>query len=66
MQSKDLSAAGVMSADGLQEDGARSHPNADDANLSRDWRFIVSLKRHRDRVTSSVKTPDRRISVTAN
>jgi hypothetical protein len=33
MQSKDLSAAGAMSADELQEDGPGTHPNSDDANL---------------------------------
>jgi hypothetical protein len=48
MQSKDLSAPVSGSADELQEDGARAHPNADDANLCRDWRVIVSLKRQRD------------------
>jgi Resolvase, N terminal domain/Helix-turn-helix domain of resolvase len=48
MQSKDLCAAAARSADQLQENPARAHANADDANLGRDGRGIVCLKRHRD------------------
>jgi hypothetical protein len=46
MQSEDLSAPAAMAADELQEDTARTHAKADDADLGPDWRAVVFLNRH--------------------
>jgi hypothetical protein len=46
VQSKDLSASAASPADELQEDAARTHAKADDADLGGDWRAVVFLKRH--------------------
>jgi hypothetical protein len=46
MQPEDLGTPAAMAADELQEDAARGHANVDNADLGRDWRAIVSLKRH--------------------
>jgi hypothetical protein len=46
MQSEDPSAPAAMAADELQEDATRTHAKADDADLGRDWRAVVFLKRH--------------------
>jgi hypothetical protein len=40
---KGLSATAAGSAYELEEDDARAHVNADDANVTRDWRAIVIL-----------------------
>ena len=48
MQSEHLSAPAAASTNELQEDAARAHANADDANLGRGWRAVVSLKGHCD------------------
>ena len=62
MQSQDLSAPAASSADELQEDAARAHAKADDANLRSRLTPVVSLKGHRERTMSGVKFPDRRMS----
>jgi hypothetical protein len=43
IQAEDPSAAAAGSADELEEDDAGTHANADQANLARDWRAVVSL-----------------------
>jgi hypothetical protein len=48
VQSQDSSAPPALPADELQENAARAHAKAGDADFGRDWRSVVTWKGHYD------------------